>query len=378
MALTGSVPERAAVSEAPLRGLGMVHEAGPYRVFTEGDALYRAMLADIGQAQVRVVLESYIFKEDSVGQAFIAALRERAGKGVRVVLRLDAFGAGGAVSAATIEALRRSGVDVAWSRRWRWRRPWLYHRRNHRKLLLVDDRAAYLGGFNICAENSLAAFGANRWRDTHIRLPSPFVAEALAAFEDFHEGRHRWQPAGKTSSYVMANYGRACRYRWRCLLHSRFRMARRRIWLTSPYFVPDRRTQERLKNAARRGVEVKLLVPGKSDVALTQWAARASYAGLIAAGVKIYEYQDRVLHAKTMLIDDDWSTIGTSNMDYRSFFHNFELNFISDSPQLNQVLGQIFRADLGASRQILEAVWSKRPLMAKLAEFVGWMARRWL
>lgn len=352
--------------------------AGPYQIFTEGDALYEAMLADIKSAKWQVILESYIFKEDRVGRVFIDELCGQARSGVAVIVRIDAFGSYGAISSRAIHAMRQSGVDFAWSRTWYWRRLWQYHRRNHRKLLVIDERAAYVGGFNICDENSLVVFGELRWRDTHIRLPSTFVGEAVAAFWDFHKGWRRWRPDDTRDSYLMTNYGRACRYRLRCLFNNRFEAARQRIWLTSPYFVPDHRTQMRLKEAARRGVDVRLLVPAKSDVALAQWAAAASYANLIQAGVKIYEYQRRVMHAKTIIIDDDWSTVGTSNIDYRSFFLNYELNFISVFQPLNQVLYKIFRSDLCASEEIIESAWSRRPLLRKFAEMVGWMARRWL
>lgn len=349
-----------------------------HQIFTEGDTLFAAMLADIDAARRQILLETYIFREDHIGGKFLSALRRAAQRGVSVQMRIDALGSKGLVSPASIRALGDSGVAFNWSRRWHWRHPLRYNRRNHRKLLVVDDRAAYVGGFNIGDENSLTRFGAARWRDTHIRLTGPIVRRAGLLFQDFAGGRRQSGEDWADGTLLMPNYNRACRYGLRSLLHRRFTTARRRIWVTTPYFVPDRRTQRHLIAAARRGVDVKLLLPGKSDVAITRWAARASYYGLLQSGVKIYEYGARVLHAKTVLIDEVWSTIGTANLDYRSFFVNYELNFIARSNRINDELSAIFLNDLKGSVYISATSWSKRRYVSHVAEFIGWVARRWL
>lgn len=154
--------------------------------------------------------------------------------------------------------------------------------------------------------------------------------------------------------------------------------AGQRIWLTTPYFVPDFATQSQLTGAAARGVDVRVLVPEKNDVRLVQWAGRAAYSQLMRAGVRIFEYEPRTLHAKTMIIDESWSTIGTANFDYRSFAINYELNLVSWLSELNAELAAIFEQDLSESREIRERPWNSRPLSAQLAEVVGWSARRWL
>lgn len=177
---------------------------------------------------------------------------------------------------------------------------------------------------------------------------------------------------------LLTNHGRACRFRLCCHLKDRFKAARKRVWLTTPYFVPDSGTQRDLCRAASNGVDVRVLVPGKNDVPLVQWAARAAYSKLLTSGIRIFEYQPRVLHAKTLIVDDDWSTVGTANLDYRSLFINYELNLATDCQSLNTTLATIFENDLTESIEVRQEPWSRRPLSARMAEFIGWSARHWL
>lgn len=350
----------------------------PYEVFVEGDALYESMINDIYSARRRVVLETYIFRDDMVGQKFIDALVRAAESGVEVVLCVDAFGSLGALSKKSIQRLRKSGVNFHWSYEWNWRRPLQYNRRNHRKILLIDDRAIFLGGYNIGRENSAAVHGPTRWRDTHIRLPGSFVESALAILGQSRRARNVWCPDWRKNSFLIPNYGRKCRYRLKCLLQRGVEEARERIWITTPYFVVNRRMRKSLRSAAERGVDVRLMVPGKSDVALARWAAHVSYDGLLRGNVKIYEFQDRVLHAKTMVIDNDWIMIGSSNFDYRSFYVNDEINFVSNTAGLNSALSRIFEADMRHAKIVSPTVWLQRSVLSRIAEFVGWITRRWL
>lgn len=349
-----------------------------HHIFVEGDDLIDAMVRDIRRACRTVLLETYILKEDRVGHRILDALGEAAKRRVEVRLRLDAFGSKGLISRRAIETLRNDGVLFSWCGLWNWRHPLQYQRRNHRKLLVIDEGIAYVGGFNIGEESSSIYRGLQRWRDTHIRLTGAIAKQAATLFRDFQTKRRYRREEWVEGALLMSNYGLACRYRWRCLLNDRFRMATKRIWLTTPYFVPDSGMQRRLKSAARRGVDVRVLVPEKSDVPIARWAARMSYGDILRAGVKIYEYGARVLHAKTILIDDDWSAIGTSNFDYRSFFTNYEINFLSRSPELNVSLAAIFADDLRVSRRVTHSSWSRRPYLQQAAELIGWMARRWL
>jgi cardiolipin synthase len=348
----------------------------PTRLIVEGDELYAAMLADIAAARATVRMESYIFADDEIGARFVEALIERARAGLKVWLRVDAAGSFGVLPRATDRRLIEAGVRVTRCHRWRLSRFWEFQRRNHRKLLVVDDTVAYLGGYNIHRENSRAVFGEGRWRDTHARLTGPVVADASRAFDVY--GRRYVRPTLREEAWVVSNRGVRGRMLWHRLLRLRLTTARSRVWLTTPYFVPDLSTQRALCGAARRGVDVRVLVPALSDVRLAQWAARAAYSRLLAAGARIFEYQPRVLHAKTLVVDGAWGYVGTANFDYRSFFINDEINAVFGDVGIVDALATQFENDLRLSSEIHVRPWSRRPWSAVAAEAVGWWARKWL
>ena len=355
--------------------------AGVLQRFIEGDELYAAMLADIRTARRSVRLETYIYAADEIGHAFAQALVERAGAGCDVRLRIDALGSYDTMDAALATGLRQGGVQLEWCRRWNWRRPFEFHRRNHRKLLIVDGHCCYLGGFNLHRQCSMRAFGDTRWRDTHVRIGGTLVDHAIAAFDEYDRlplRRTSWRDLRSADGYLVPNLGLARRFLLHRLLRRLFRGAQQRIWLTTPYFVPPGSIQRALVHAARRGVDVRVLVPRRSDVIMAQWASRAAYARLLAGGVRIYEYLPRMLHAKTALIDAQWSMVGTANLDYRSLFINDELVLLSAQPALNAGLVEDFETDLAQSEEIAASTRPRRFGLAWISELIGWMARRWL
>ncbi len=355
-------------------------ETDSFELFTDGDALYDDMLASIASACDHVLLESYIFADDEIGRRFATALSAAATRGAVVRLHLDAAGSLFWHSRRLTEQLRRAGVQLRWFHRWDWRHPWRYNRRNHRKLLVIDAHCAYVGGFNIHRENSRRIYGEQYWRDTHVKLVGPLAREAMQLFGQFWIGQKRRAVTRSLGAgdFLLSNYTRGARRLLNGTFSSMLAHARSTISITTPYFVPQLRIRRQIIDAAARGVDVRLLVPRKSDVRLAQWAARAVYARLLACGVRIYEYQPRLLHAKSMVIDASYATVGTANIDYRSFFLNYELNLFSRNPRLCHDLEQVFLEDLADSEEIRGEHWSKRPRIDKLAELVGWMARRWL
>ena len=347
-------------------------------LFVEGDTLYAAMLASIRNARVAIRMESYIFAGDEVGQSFAEALTERAQAGVEVRLHLDAAGAHGGLSQSLLRMLRERGVRVKWYHRWSWRHPMRYNRRNHRKLLVVDNRIAYVGGFNIHRASSRHLYGETRWRDSHVAISGALVLDAGKLFDAFWGGHRYAMPANGGLSALAVNDTRECRHHIRCLYSEAIAAARQRIHLTTPYFVPDLFMQQQLMQAARRGVDVRLLVPSRSDVPLTRWAAHAFYAALIGAGVSIDEYLPRMLHAKTMTIDGTWAVLGTSNFDYRSFLLNHELVFTTSEARFCELLEHYFHADLRESTPVTAKGWATRSWPQRLLEAIGWSVRRWL
>ena len=355
--------------EVPIHGLTL---------FTEGDALYDEMLADLALARVSIRFETYIFVDDEIGEQFITNLGKAARSGVATVLRLDAAGSWSGLRRSSAAELAGSGVTLGWSRGWSWRHPGSFNLRNHRKLLIIDDRVAYLGGFNINRNSSRRVVGEARWRDTHVRITGPLVRDAIAVF-DRYLASGRWSQLRSTRGfYLLPNRTARCRHRLLCAFNEQFSSARERVWLTTPYFVPDWHSQNRLCAAARRGVDVRLLVPGKNDVAIAQWASRAAYTRMLASGVRIFEYQPRVLHAKTALVDHSWATVGTANFDYRSFFMNDELNLLAEDRSFNAELAAQFELDLASAREVTEESWNHRHWYAPFAEAIGWWARHWL
>lgn len=346
-------------------------------LYTEGDALYADMLADIAGATVAIRMESYIFASDAVGRRFVDALAERAANGVVVRLHVDAVGSFGAIDEDAERTLLAAGVRFRRWHRWRWRRFWRIQRRNHRKLLVVDEFAAYLGGFNIHAESSSGATGDAAWRDAHVRLTGPVVDEAARLFDAY--SAHRYHRADEHDGILLVP-NRGLRGRWLLhrLLTRRFAAARARIEVTTPYFVPDWPTRRALVRAARRGVSVSVMLPARSDVPIAAWAARAVYASLLRAGIEILEYQPRMLHAKTIVIDADWATLGTANLDHRSFFINDELNAVFRDREVVAALAARFEADRADCARVEPDRWSLRPWWSWFGESVAWLARRWL
>lgn len=351
-----------------------------YALFGEGDELYDAMVDSIGAAQRRVDLETYIYAADEVGWRIGEALAAQARAGVQVRLLIDAAGSMLSFSDSLKTYLRQNGVVVHRFHRWRWRQPLRFYQRNHRKLLAIDGREAYVGGFNLHRESSQSVYGPQRWRDTHVRLSGALADHASALFDAFWSGNRSWSPRSvrETGDALVPNHSRICRHQVHCLYVRLLRSAERSLFLTTPYFVPDHRTQNELVLAARRGVDVRLLLPGKSDVPVARWAARAAYRKLLSSGIRIFEYQPRVLHAKTAVVDGAVATVGTANLDYRSLFVNYELNLFSANRTLCAALEQQFLADLSEALELTMPGWSKRPWSGMVGESVGWIARRWL
>lgn len=354
-------------------------EDGGFTVYTEGDVLYGAMLESIAAARSSIRLETYILAGDEIGMRFAHALGSKVRQGVSVQVMMDAAGALLWGSQGLVYMMRKQGVDVRLFHRWDWRSPLRYNRRDHRKMLIVDNRVLYLGGFNIHRESSRDLYGETRWRDTHVKVSSDLAQRAAILFDIFWQRERYWYARREAVvSALVPNHNHVCRLALRSLFSDGFEVARRTVYVTTPYFVPDHRTQRALREVARRGIDVRLLLPGKSDVWLAQWASRAAYAELLKAGVRIYEYMPRMLHAKTAVVDGVWATLGTANIDYRSLFINYEVNLVSRDRRLCRGLQESFLQDLTESVEVLHTSWEKRPWNRHVSESIGWMARRWL
>lgn len=351
-----------------------------FTVYTEGDELYAAMLESIKQARHTINLESYIFANDEIGQHFIEALASRANEGLTVQLMVDAVGSFGILPRKLEKYLEGQGVRVKRFRPWSWRQPLNYNRRDHRKLLVVDSGIAFLGGFNIHRECSFKYFGEKRWRDTHVSVVGDLARYAGTLFDAAWSGKKQspQQAIGNGGSILLTNTTRSCRKSLECLYQSVFKSARHYIYITTPYFVPSRKLRCALMEAAGRKVEVILMVPAISDIKIARWAASALYGVLIQADIKIFEYRPRLLHAKTIVSDDNQAVIGSANMDYRSLFINNELVLISRDPQLCGALKQQFSQDVSSASPLSIDKWQHLGMGRRIMETVSWSFRRWL
>jgi len=350
------------------------------QLFCEGDTLFDSMLNAIAAAKHSIRMESYIFADDETGLLFAQALCKQSQAGINVRLLVDAVGSLFQFYRTLGDMFEQAGVEVHHFHRWQWRKPLRYNRRDHRKLLVIDDQVAFLGGFNIHRQSSKRVFGPMRWRDTHVSVRGVLAQQAAELFDYFWLGQRHKLPKEDpaASSILVTNQTRSCRRRMSCIYRDALNNARQSICLTTPYFVPDHHTQKVLLSAAKRGVAVRILLPQRSDVRLAAWAANAVYARLLDAGIRIFEYTPRMLHAKVVIVDGKWATVGTANMDYRSLFLNYEIILVSRDAVLNENLQRQYETDMEQVIEIQARRWQQRTWVYRLAELIGWSVRRWL
>lgn len=368
----------------------------------DGPATMREMIAAVRAATSTINLETYIFDQDPVGLRFADLLIEKRRQGLVVNVMYDSVGTLGTpqaffdrMKAAGINLLQFNPVNPA-------QRPgkWELNNRDHRKLMVVDGTIAFTGGINISSTYANSSFFRSRqrpsgagnakvgWRDTHIKIEGPAVATLQWAFinnwvrqEGGELPRANYFPApvaaGGKIVRVLATEPDHDSSIYKSLLIA-INEAKQSIHITAGYFVPDDQVVDALQAAARRGVDVKLILPGVSDHSLVFHAGRAHYEDLLEAGVKIYELQVAVLHAKTAVIDAAWSTIGSANIDLRSFIHNYELNVVVMDPAFGRDMESAFGEDLRDSKEVTREQWSRRPLSDRIKEWIGRLAAYWI
>jgi cardiolipin synthase len=350
------------------------HALEPY--FHGADA-FAAMHAAIAGARSEVLLESYIFKDDRIGRELASDLGAAVRRGVAVRVLADAFGSS-ATSREFWAGLERDRVEVRLFHPL-FKQLWNQAYRDHRKILVVDRRVAFTGGMNVGDEYGAAgADGLDPWRDTHVRVEGPPAWEMAVVFA---EG---WERAGGTpfdippleptavpgGAPVLVLDSRPGRGHEESasVLAALIGAARRYVWITNSYFAPKAGLATLLGEAADRGVDVRLLLPGKSDVPLVRHAGHGFFAGLLRRGIAIDEYGASILHAKSLVVDDYVSVIGSTNMDYRSFHWNAECNLVILSDAVAAQMCASFAADLRRSRRVDAEEWRARPFAHRLGD----------
>jgi cardiolipin synthase len=366
----------------------------------DGPATYRAMLAAISAAKDHINLETYIIEDDEMGRQFADLLLARQAAGVQVHLIYDSVGCI-RTPREFFERLKEGGVQVLEFNPVNpltAKKGWQVNNRDHRKLLLVDGRTAFIGGINISnvyssgsspTRSTPSSPKSGGWRDTQIQIDGPVVAEFQKLFLATWERQHGPPLAGKNYFPALSPRGNelvrsigssyddphSLIY---LTLISAITNAEKSVHLTNAYFVPDPQILQALLDAARRGVDVTLILPALSDSNLVFHAGRSYYTELLAAGVKIYERGGGVLHSKTVVIDGVWSCIGSTNLDWRSFLHNDEVNAVILGPEFAQQMQAMFERDLAASTAITAEAWARRPLRFKLKELMSRIWQYWL
>ena len=357
-------------------------------IFFRGNEAFASMLQDVASARSEVLLEAYILKDDATGKRFQEELLAAARRGVTVRVLADAIGSW-ETRRAFWDELRSGGVDARL-----FHPPWnlrFLGFRDHRKILVVDRGIAYTGGMNIGEEygSSIApsAMSASSdpktWRDTHARVEGPAAWEMAVVFEEGwrHSGGKPLglgpgRVGGDAPARVLVLDSRPGR--GTVEVSSAFSAvvgaARSRLWITVAYFAPHQRVIRILGEAAARGVDVRLLLPGKTDVTIVRHAGHGFYTDLLERGVRVFEYQTAVLHAKSLVADGFLSAIGSSNLDFRSFELNAECNFVFACEQTARVMEEQYERDLSHSEEIRLPSWHARGAFHRAGDGLG----RWL
>ncbi len=334
-------------------------------LLVDGGATYDAIVEAVSRARDHVHLEYYIFEPDRSGTRLRDALIERARTGIKVCLLVDAMGSS-KLHARFLKPLLEAGAEVAWFHPSRLRlfvRPWI-NLRSHRKIVVVDGTVAFTGGINITDDEN-ERLNPNAYRDLHLRLRGEIVRSVQQVFvEDwvYASGQgpqhlattvlwpHHAPLPGDIAVQALASGPDSSWEAIHRLQVSAIHQAQRRVWLVTPYFVPGEAARMALTSAALGGLEVRLLVPRRSDSRLVTWAARSYFEELLAAGVKIYEYGPRMLHSKVLLCDDELAVVGSANFDSRSFRLNFEFSMLFRNRDFCARLERILQDEFDAAK----------------------------
>jgi cardiolipin synthase len=369
-----------AMTAAPLR------QGNRVQILRNGATL-DAMVESIYGAKKTIDLSSYILWPGHAAERFTEALIDRARAGVEVNVILDGYGSA-RFNQNHRSRLEEGGVNVSIFRPVSWLNLKKLNNRMHRRIMIVDGAIGYSGGVGIADVWTGNAQDPEHWRETHVRMEGPAVVDLLAAFiENWTEatgelltGDHIIEseafddgiPVQVTKSTPIGGPTAASQ-----LFFTTVAGAQERLWITTAYFSPDRAFEDVLCDAARRGVDLRILINGREvDKEVTRHAARRSYGKLLEAGARIFEYDKTMLHAKVLIVDDRWANVGSGNFDSRSFDLDLELNVSVFDKKCVQELGAHFLEDLEVSREIEPRAWNSRPLRNRAIEYATEVARQ--
>jgi cardiolipin synthase len=371
-------PTIAAHTDAPILGGNKID------VLLNGEQTFPAMLKAIRGARKSITYAQYLYQGGAIAYELAEAFAERCRAGLTVKLLLDSHG-GGKIPEDIPQLLTDAGCQLEWFRRvklFQFITPWEllnYNYRNHRRILVIDGTLGFTGGHGVAEEWTGDGRTDGKWRDTDVRVEGPIVQQLQAAFvESWRDTTGHilggdlyfppLKPVGKVNAQVVKSSPLGGTYESYMLLLLSISSARKSIHLSNPYFLPDERMQEALLSAVKRGVSVVVLTPGKIDHKLVYWASRRGFEPLLLGGIQIYEYQVALMHAKTMVVDEVWAHVGTTNLDNRSFALNEEINLIAYDRAVAGELEKAFADDLKHSKKLTYEDWRARPWREKFLE----------
>ena len=369
-------------------------------ILQDGPATYKAMSDAIRKGKDHINFETYIFEDDEIGQRFADLLLEKQAAGVQVNLIYDSVGSIGTPK-AFFERFKAAGIQVVEFNPVNplaGKKSWSLNNRDHRKLLVVDGQIAFLGGINISESySSSPSRKSNKekepnpkaWRDTHLQIEGPVVAHFQKLFMDTwskQKGaplapKNYFPKLEKQGEEIVRALGSASSDPYSVIyltLLSAIDHAEQEVQITNAYFAPDPQFIKALTDAAQRGVEVKIILPSYTDSWAVFHAGRSHYSKLLRAGVKVYERSGAVMHSKTASIDGVWSTIGSTNLDWRSFLHNDEINAAVLGRDFARQMSAVFAKDIAESNLIELAQWEKRSILFRVKEWAARLAEYWL
>jgi cardiolipin synthase len=380
------------VTESPLT------KGNKVTLLADGQAAYATMFKAIQNAKDHINLETFIIEDDEVGRKFADLLLQKQAEGVQVNLIYDSIGSY-STPTAFFQRLRDGGIQVVEFNPvnpFKAHGHWLLAHPDHRKILIIDGKVAITGGINISSVYSSRPSGRREvegapppWRDTDVQIEGPAVAEFQQLFLDTWQQQKGPELSGRNYFPVLKEEGNALvqvvgstpgqSNRITFIVYvSAITFADRSVHLTNAYFIPDDQILDAFTDAARRGVDVKIVLPSISDSSLALYAARYNYSELLKSGVKVYERRNALLHAKTAVIDEVWSTVGSTNMDFWSFLSDDEVNAVILSHEFAIEMEKMFAKDLAESDQIQWEEWKKRPLFSRIREWFAHLFVHWL
>ena len=367
------------------------------KLTTDAVEYFDQLIDDILHAKSSIDVETYIFDPDVIGKRVVDALCHVSQRGVQCRVLIDGFGSHPWLG-SQIRRLESAGVSVRifhpmpW-RFWQWRRAttkryWfdrflffvgMLNRRNHRKMCIIDDKLVWIGSFNISVSHLPSDSGGKDWRDTAVRVETNDVEDINLAFQK-NWGAELVIPIQRFKTkkivYRLNNSLKRRRFLNKDLLRH-IALSQQRIWITNPYFIPAPKLLRRLKRAASRRIHVRLMVPGTSDIFFMPWATSMFYPSLLNNGVKIFEYNDGILHAKTLIIDD-WMTVGSSNLNSRSLLHDLEVDYVLQTQEAMKALENDYIMDMELSTSITREDIPHKFWLAKVMGKLVLMLRYWI